>query len=81
MTARAAGPGPLGRLAVDPVACEAVGLCAHLAPASVTLDRWGYPVVQEPLQDARQLAAAQRAARACPRRALHVLDPDRAPVR
>lgn len=62
------------RLLVDPVACEAVGLCAHLAPEVVDLDRWGYPVVPRlPLTD-DDLGAARRAVRACPRRALGLAD-------
>ena len=33
------------RVRVDPVACEAYGYCAELLPERVTLDEWGYPVV------------------------------------
>ena len=62
------------RLVVDPVSCEAVGLCAHLAPDVVALDRWGYPVVAAHLTG-RDEAAAARAVRGCPRRALHLVDP------
>lgn len=61
------------RLVVDPVACEAVGLCAYLAPDIVELDRWGYPIVQPARLRPEQAAAAGRAVRACPRRALHLL--------
>lgn len=62
------------RLVVNPVACEAVGLCAHLAPTVVDLDRWGYPIVPPgPLAPSR-VTAARRAVRACPRRALSLLD-------
>lgn len=60
------------RLVVDPVACEGVGLCAHLAPALVSLDRWGYPVMPEDGVGARDRDASVRAVRGCPRRALHL---------
>ena len=32
-------------LRVDPVACDAYGFCAELLPERITLDEWGYPVV------------------------------------
>ncbi len=60
---------PRLRLRVDPVACEGVGLCAQAAERVVDLDRWGYPVIAAEL-DVRGAAAARRAVRACPRRAM-----------
>ena len=33
------------RLAVDPTACIGHGLCASWLPERVTLDEWGYPIV------------------------------------
>ena len=41
------GPGGLTmlRILVDPVACDAYGYCAELLPEAITLDEWGYPVV------------------------------------
>jgi ferredoxin len=42
MTARR----PVGlRLRVDPVACDAYGYCAEVLPERITLDEWGYPLV------------------------------------
>ncbi len=61
---------PEQRLEVNPITCEAVGLCAHLAPDLVSLDRWGYPVMPEGALPAELLATARRAVRGCPRRAL-----------
>ncbi len=61
------------RLVVNPVACEAVGLCTHLAADVVELDRWGYPLVPTGPLSAGQRAAAGRAVRACPRRALSLV--------
>lgn len=66
------------RLRVDMVACDGIGQCALVAPELVGLDRWGYPVLRDRdgagsatgADDARDAAAARRAVRACPRRAL-----------
>lgn len=63
-------PGPAVRLRVDPVACEGVGLCAQVADRSVTLDRWGYPVLAAELEPGAATRQARRAVRACPRKAL-----------
>ncbi len=60
------------RVRVDPVACDAYGYCAELLPERVSLDEWGYPVVDgEPL-DADLVDLATRAAAECPRRAFLV---------
>ena len=56
---------------VDPVACEGVALCLHLAPDVLTADDWGYPIVGA-VDDARTARQARAAAHACPRRALHL---------
>ena len=31
------------RLRVNPIACEAHGMCAELLPERISLDEWGYP--------------------------------------
>ncbi len=60
------------QLRVNPIACEAHGMCAELLPERVTLDEWGYPVLDgTPLED-WQVEHARRAARACPTLALLV---------
>ena len=57
-------------LQVDPVACDAFGHCAELAPELIWLDEWGYPVLdRRPVTPDLEWAADQ-AVRACPRRAL-----------
>lgn len=62
------------QLVVDPVACDGMGICAHLAPETIALDRWGFPVVPtEPLTD-QQRAQARRAVRGCAHRALYLRD-------
>ncbi len=57
-------------LVVDPVRCQGVGMCAHLAPGVIALDSWGYPIVPRHPVTGRELAAARNAAAGCPRRAL-----------
>jgi ferredoxin len=58
------------RVRVDPVACDAYGYCAELLPERVTLDEWGYPIVDGTPVGADLVDLATRAAAACPRRAL-----------
>jgi ferredoxin len=58
------------RVRVDPVACDAYGYCAELLPERVTLDEWGYPVVDGTPVGTGLVALARRAAAECPRRAL-----------
>ncbi len=64
------------RVRVNPISCEAHGLCAELLPERITLDDWGYPIAdQEPIPP-ELLEHAQRAADACPTLAL-LLEPDK----
>ena len=59
-------------LRVDPLLCDAYGYCAELLPEAITLDEWGYPVIDPgPLPEA-VLADARRAASACPMLALRL---------
>lgn len=58
------------RLRVNPIGCEAHGLCAELLPERITLDEWGYPIV-DPAPLTRELRKdARRAVAACPTLAL-----------
>jgi len=59
-------------ITVNPVACAAYGYCAELLPELVTLDEWGYPVVDGAPVPPTLVALARRAARECPRRAFLV---------
>jgi ferredoxin len=64
-------PRPTGvRVRVDPVACDAYGFCAELLPERVTLDEWGYPIVDGRPLEPDLVAHATRAAASCPRRAI-----------
>jgi ferredoxin len=60
------------RLRVNPIACEAHGMCAELLPERITLDEWGYPVIDGEPIEASLLDHARRAAQACPTFALLV---------
>jgi len=58
------------RLRINPITCGAHGMCAELLPERISLDDWGYPIVDdEPLPPAL-LDHARRAAQACPTFAL-----------
>jgi len=60
------------RVRVNPIACEAHGMCAELLPERIALDEWGYPIVDERPLDPELASHAQRAAQACPTFALLV---------
>ena len=60
-------------LKVDWPACRARGLCFELLPEAITLDDWGYPVVDE--VPPQLLAEAREAVRACPTLALRLVTP------
>ncbi len=70
------------RLRVDPVRCDAFGYCAELLPELVTLDEWGYPILDGAPVPAGLVELARLAVRQCPRRALFLEQvPDPAPPR
>jgi ferredoxin len=54
------------QLRVNPIDCAAHGLCAELLPERVTLDDWGYPIVDAAPVDEDLVAHARRAVAACP---------------
>jgi len=59
-------------LRVDPIACEGHGLCAELFPEWVSLDDWGYPIIDARPVPAALAQHARRAVRNCPRLALRL---------
>jgi ferredoxin len=68
---RQLGPDPVvARLRINPIACEAHGLCVELLPELIRLDDWGYPIIDEPAVQESMVALARRAADACPTLAL-----------
>jgi ferredoxin len=61
-------------LVVDMVRCDGHGICAFAAARLIRLDEWGYPLIDgAPLLTRRSRWAAQRAIRACPKRALSLI--------
>ena len=62
------------RIRVDPIACEAHGLCAELLPELIQLDDWGYPILAAAPVAPGLLDHARRAVDACPRVALAIED-------
>jgi ferredoxin len=62
------------RLRVNPILCEAHGVCAGLLPELITLDPWGYPILRKEPVPPSLLPLARRATAACPALAL-LLEP------
>jgi ferredoxin len=58
------------RIVLDPIACGAHGLCAELLPERITLDEWGYPMIDDEPIGAQLLSHARLAAATCPTLAL-----------
>ena len=61
------------RLRVNPILCTGYGMCAELLPERITLDDWGFPIL-----DARPIGEdlwdhARRAVAACPTGALQLV--------
>jgi ferredoxin len=62
------------RLRVNPIACEAHGLCIELLPELIRADPWGYPIIAAgPVPD-DLLPLARRAVAVCPTLALLLSD-------
>jgi len=58
------------RVGVDWIGCKGHGLCAELLPERITLDDWGYPIIDPRPIPPELEAHARRAADACPTLAL-----------
>jgi ferredoxin len=70
------------RLRVNPTLSDGLGYCAEIVPELITMDDWGFPVVDaRPIEDENLLRHAQRAVTTCPRLALlfEELKPAKAP--
>lgn len=59
-------------VAVDWTRCDGHGLCARLLAEKITLDEWGFPIIDAPGLDPALVKAARQAAMACPSLALRV---------
>ena len=60
------------RLVLNPIKCVAHGMCAELFPERITLDDWGYPIIERRDVPPALLAHARRAVTACPSLALRL---------
>ncbi|MGI8751184.1 MAG: ferredoxin [Acidimicrobiales bacterium] len=67
------------RLVVDPIACTGQGLCADLFPEWISLDDWGYPIINPERIPAHLEGHARRAVSTCPTLALALHDPLKLP--
>jgi ferredoxin len=57
-------------LRVNPIACEAHGMCIELLPELISSDPWGYPLLRPGPVPPELLGLARRAVNACPTMAL-----------
>jgi ferredoxin len=58
------------RLVLNPIECVAHGMCAELFPERITLDDWGYPIIDpKPIPPSLE-DHARRAVSVCPTLAL-----------
>jgi len=64
------------RLRVNPILCEAHGVCAELLPELIGLDPWGYPILAPGPVPAGLESLARRTVTSCPALAL-LLEPNR----
>lgn len=60
------------KIAVDWTLCDGHGLCARLLHEKITLDEWGFPIIDDPEVEPYLVNAARKAAMACPALALRV---------
>jgi ferredoxin len=58
------------RLRVNPITCEAHGMCAEMLPELIALDDWGYPIIDHSEVPPELLSLARKAVDACPTLAL-----------
>jgi len=69
------------QLVVNPITCEAHGLCAELLPERIELDEWGYPMLDGTPLDPALVAHARRAVADCPTLALRLVESAAKPAR
>jgi ferredoxin len=62
-------------LGVNPIACAGHGLCAELLPERITLDEWGYPIIEPGPIPSQLEKQARKAVAACPTLALLLQQP------
>jgi ferredoxin len=60
------------RLRINPIACKGNGLCAELFPEMISLDEWGYPILDPRPVPEDLTGHARRAVSVCPVLALRL---------
>ena len=60
------------RIRVNPIACEAHGVCIELLPEMIGRDPWGYPIVSDRPVPLSLRKLARKAEASCPTLALLV---------
>lgn len=58
------------KLKVNPITCEAHGMCVELLGEMMSLDPWGYPILESDTVPRKLLPHAERAVLSCPTLAL-----------
>jgi ferredoxin len=61
------------KLCIDRIACDGRGLCAELLPELITLDDWGYPIIDREVVPAHLEELARDTVDACPKLALRLV--------
>ena len=64
------------RARIDPVKCKAYSVCANLAPEVFLIDEWGFGYVRQGEVTPENDRRIQRAVRACPVKAIDLVDMD-----
>jgi ferredoxin len=64
----------MSRLRIDPIRCDGFGMCAELLPERITLDDWGYPIIDGRRMAPELVDLARRAVAACPTAALRLAE-------
>lgn len=70
----------MDHIEIDWTACTAHGMCAEILPERITLDDWGYPIIDDRPIGPELEALARRAVATCPTVALRAAR-ERAPRR
>lgn len=53
-------------IAIDWTRCDGHGLCSRILPERITLDEWGFPILDRTPLDPELHSAATLAVRTCP---------------
>jgi ferredoxin len=61
------------KLLVNPIECEGHGACAELLPEMISLDEWGYPIIDGRILPPGLERDARAAVSACPTLALRLV--------